>query len=267
MKELPPQDAWWVENLYVSCDDSPPVAATTAERVQTAISCLDLTALDFTETEESIVALCERAVLRTPVAAVCVRSLWVPLARTLLEGTGVRVATVSGNFPSGWDAVEQKVAEVRTCVGANEIDVPIDREYVQLRNWKALFREVVALKVACHGARLKAILETGEIRDTNLIALAASVCMLGGADFIKTSTGKTPVGATYSAGRAIAFAIRSYYGRTGRVVGLKASGGIRTTEQAMAWLALVEAELGQEWLCPERFRLGASGLLDELRRA
>lgn len=228
-----------------------------------ALVCLDLTNLDDDCDEAAVAELCRRA--QTPegsVAAVCVWPRFVPQARAALLHTGVRVATVI-NFPSGEDDLDEAKGEARAAVfdGADEIDMVIP--------WRAVLRAGDATMVAglLHEIKditgevpLKAILETGELKDPVLIGLAAEAAIAGGANFLKTSTGKTPVGATPEAARILLETIA----RRDREVGFKASGGVRTVEQAAAYLALADGILGAGWAGPRRFRIGASGLLGEI---
>lgn len=228
-----------------------------------ALVCLDLTNLDDDCDAAAVAALCARA--QTPggsVAAVCVWPRFVAQAKAALLHTGVRVATVV-NFPAGADDLEAARAETRAVVGdgADEIDVVTPWRRVLATGDAALIAGFLrGIRDIAGDLPVKAILETGELRDPALIALAAEAAIGGGAAFLKTSTGKTPTGATPEAARILLEAIA----RRGAGVGFKASGGVRATEQAAAYLALADDILGPGWAGPRRFRIGASSLLDAL---
>ncbi|MFQ8430619.1 deoxyribose-phosphate aldolase [Amaricoccus sp. W119] len=234
------------------------------ETARRAIACLDLTNLDEGCDAPAIEALCRRA--RTPagpVAAVCVWPAFVAQAREALAGSGIRIATVV-NFPRGEDTEAAVLAETARALadGADEIDLVVP--------WRALIRGesgrigdlTRAVKAACGEAPLKTILETGELREASLIARASREALGGGADFLKTSTGKVPVNATPDAAAILLTAIKE----AGRPVGFKAAGGVRTTADAAVYLDLAARIMGPDWPTPERFRIGASGLLDALLR-
>ena len=176
-------------------------------------------------------------------------------------------ATPTG-FPAGLSPFEQRIAEIRASVaaGAEEIDVVITRGHVLTENWSALYDEVRAMREACGDAHIKTILATGELGTLGNVARASLVCMMAGADFIKTSTGKESINATLPVGLVMARAIRDYRERTEQLVGLKAAGGIRTAREALDWLALMKDELGDRWLRADLFRLGASALLGDIER-
>jgi deoxyribose-phosphate aldolase len=202
------------------------------------------------------------------VAAVCVYHTFVETALEALDGSGIPVAAVSTGFPAGLSPFEQRIAEIRASVaaGAEEIDVVITRAHVLTENWRALYDEVRAMREACGDAHIKTILATGELGTLRNAARASLVCMMAGADFVKTSTGKESVNATLPVGLVMARAIRDYRERTGHLIGLKAAGGIRTAREALDWLALVKDELGDRWLRPDLFRFGASSLLADIER-
>jgi deoxyribose-phosphate aldolase len=254
-----------------------------------AIACTDLTTLAGDDTADRVRELCERAKApltrdllealgsvhgggdagladRLRTASVCVYHRFVGVARRVLRGTGIPVTAVSAGFPHGLSPLPQRIDEVRASVaeGATEIDVVIMRAHALTGNWEALFEEVRAFREACGDARLKTILATGELRTLETVARASLVCMMAGADFLKTSTGKEQVNATLPAGFVMADAIRDYRERTGFSVGLKPAGGIRTAGQALDWLRLAGSELGRQWTQPDLFRFGASSLLDDL---
>lgn len=237
-----------------------------------AIACMDLTTLQGDDTEDRVRALCARA--RAPLAgdpdlttaAVCVYHAMVPAAIEALAGSGIPVAAVSAGFPHGLSPLATRVAEIGESVaaGASEIDIVIRRGHALTGDWQALHHEVSAFRAACGDAHMKAILATGELGDATTIARAAYVCMAAGADFIKTSTGMEKVNATLPAGAVMLHAIRDFHAQTGRRVGFKPAGGIGTAGQARQWIALVRQELGEAWLTPALFRLGASRLLDDV---
>ncbi len=248
-----------------------------------AITCIDLTTLQGDDTPGRVRRLCAKA--RQPVrldllqalgaerlpiraAAVCVYHAFVETAVEALQGSGIPVAAVSTGFPAGLSPVAQRLAEIRASVaaGAEEIDVVITRAHVLTGNWPALYAEVRSFRDACGDTHIKTILATGELATLRNVARASLVCMMAGADFIKTSTGKEPVNATLPVGLVMARAIRAYRERTGYRVGFKAAGGIRTARQALQWLALLKDELGAPWLRPELFRFGASSLLLDIER-
>jgi deoxyribose-phosphate aldolase len=248
-----------------------------------AITLIDLTTLSGDDTPGRVRRLCAKArrPLRTDlleamdagqlpirVAAVCVYHTLVETAVAALEGSGIPVAAVSTGFPAGLSPFEQRIAEIRAsvAVGAEEIDVVITRSHVLTENWAQLYQEVRAMRDACGDAHIKTILATGELGTLRNVARASLVCMMAGADFIKTSTGKESVNATLPVGLVMARAIRDYRERTGHFVGLKAAGGIRRAREALDWLALVKDELGDRWLRPDLFRFGASTLLTDIER-
>jgi deoxyribose-phosphate aldolase len=200
------------------------------------------------------------------VAAVCVFPAFLRDVLDALEGSPVRVATVAAGFPHGLSRLDQRVREVGEAVeaGAQEVDVVIRREWPLTGKWELLFEEVREFRKAAEAAHLKVILATGELPTPNQIARSALTAMMAGADFVKTSTGKERVNATLAAGLAMTQAIREFREATGRTVGLKPAGGLRTAAEGLRWQRLMETELGPEWVRPETFRIGASGLLNSL---
>jgi deoxyribose-phosphate aldolase len=248
-----------------------------------AITLLDLTTLQGDDTPGRVRRLCAKA--RRPVrsdlleelgagklpiraGAVCVYHAFVETAVAALEGSGIPVAAVSTGFPAGLSPFEQRLAEIRSSVGAGaeEIDVVITRAHVLTENWPALYDEVRAMRQAAGDAHIKTILATGELATLRNVARASLVCLMAGADFIKTSTGKESVNATLPVGLVMARAIREYAERSGHLAGLKAAGGIRSAREALDWLALMKDELGDRWLRPNLFRIGASTLLSDIER-
>ena len=248
-----------------------------------AITLMDLTTLAGDDTEGRVRRLCAKA--RTPVrrdlldalgvpadrirvGAVCVYHRFVPTAVDALTGSGIPVAAVATGFPHGLSPMEQRVQEIEASVaaGAAEIDIVITREHVLRQRWDALYEEVSAFRGACGDAHLKTILATGELATLTNVAKASRVCMMAGADFIKTSTGKEGVNATLPVGITMARAIRAYSERTGYAVGFKPAGGIRKAKEALLWLIMMKEELGTGWLSDDRFRFGASSLLADIER-
>ncbi|MFN8095233.1 MAG: deoxyribose-phosphate aldolase [Vicinamibacteria bacterium] len=248
-----------------------------------AVQTIDLTTLSGDDTPGTVRRLCAKA--RRPVredllealgvdpasihtGAVCVYDAMVPTAVEALRGSGIPVAAVSTGFPAGLTPFELKLREIETSVaaGAREIDIVISRHLALTGQWKALHTEVKAFRKACGRAHMKTILATGELGTLTTVARASLVCMMAGADFIKTSTGKEPTNATLPVSLVMARAIRDYLEQTGHAVGFKPAGGLRTAKQALDWLVLMKEELGDEWLSPERLRLGASTLLGDIER-
>ena len=202
------------------------------------------------------------------VGAVCVYHNLISSATKALEGTEIPVAAVSTGFPAGQITFEQKIEEIKRSVaaGASEIDIVISRTNVLTGNWQALYDEVKAFREACGEAHIKTILATGELATLTNVAKASMVCMMAGADFIKTSTGKESVNAILPVGLVMVRQIREYQQMTGHVVGFKPAGGIRKAKEAIDWLILMKEELGNQWLTPHLFRFGASGLLTDIER-
>jgi deoxyribose-phosphate aldolase len=199
---------------------------------------------------------------------VCVYHNLVPTAVEALAGSGIPVAAVSTGFPAGQTPMATKLAEIRASLeaGAPEIDIVISRAHALTGNYQALYDEVRAFREACGEAHMKTILATGELGTLRNVRAASLVCMMAGADFVKTSTGKEPVNATLPVSLVMVRAIRDYFERTGFRVGFKPAGGIRTAKQSLDWLALMKEELGDAWLDASLFRIGASGLLTDIER-
>jgi deoxyribose-phosphate aldolase len=241
--------------------------------LELAVRCIDLTTLEGADTPGKVRAMCARALRPDPddpsvppVAAVCVYGSLVGVARDALAGTPVRVASVAGAFPSGQSPLQERLDEIRDAVadGADEIDIVLNRGALLAGRIGDVHDEVAASKEACGHAHLKTILETGELGSYETVRLAAMVAMAAGSDVIKTSTGKLSSSATPAMALCMAEAIREFADATGREVGLKLAGGVRTSKQALGYLALVAETLGTDWLTPERFRLGASTLLNDI---
>jgi deoxyribose-phosphate aldolase len=241
--------------------------------LELAVRMIDLTTLEGADTPGKVRALSAKAIRPDPgdatvpsVAAVCVYPSLAGIARRALEGSTVKVASVATAFPSGQAPLDVKLADVRAAVeaGADEIDMVIDRGAFLSGRIGEVYDEVVAVKDACGEAHLKVILETGELGTYDAVRRASLVAIAGGADFIKTSTGKVSPAATLPVTLCMLEVIRDVYDETGRVVGMKPAGGIRTAKQAIQYLCVLHETLGVEWLTPDRFRLGASSLLNDL---
>ena len=238
-----------------------------------AVRSMDLTTLEGADTAGKIVAMCSKAVRPDPVdpsippvAAVCIYPHLIPVAVGQLRGTSVRVASVAGSFPSGLGPLDVKVREVREAVelGADEIDIVLNRSLFLGGDYVRTFEELVALREAAQDVHLKVILEAGELGSYDRIRQASVLAMAAGADFIKTSTGKIGVAATLPNALCMMEAAREFFLETGRRVGIKVAGGIRASKQAIQYLVLVYETLGAEWMTPERFRIGASSLLNDV---
>ena len=247
------------------------------------VKTIDLTTLSGDDTVGTVQRLCAKAKqpiraelmrdlgladLKLHTGAVCVYHTFVKTAVEALEGSGIPVAAVSTGFPAGLTPFPQKIEEIKASVkdGAAEIDIVISREHVLAGNWRGLYDEVKAFREACGEAHMKAIIATGELGTLKNIMRASIVCMQAGSDFIKTSTGKEPTNATIGGSLVMVRAIRQYYEQTGHKVGFKPAGGIRTSKQALEWLILMKEELGDEWMQPHLFRIGASALVNDIER-
>jgi deoxyribose-phosphate aldolase len=289
-----PLELGWIEDVRVNRSAVERRAATLPARrtvkqawqaawLLRAVTVLDLTTLSGDDTPGNVARLCAKA--RHPVrgdllaalgaaglgirvAAVCVYHEMVPTAVAALRGTDIPVAAVSAGFPAGLNPLDLRIREIEASVaaGAREIDIVISRRHVLTGDWQALYDEVRAFRAACGPAHMKAILATGELGTLQHVMQASLVAMMAGADFIKTSTGKEAVNATLPVSLVMVRAIRAYHERTGAMVGFKPAGGIRTARQALDWLILMKEELGDPWLRPHLFRIGASTLLGDIER-
>lgn len=248
-----------------------------------AISCIDLTTLSGDDTAGRVKRLCAKA--RKPISdelteklgvqrlhlttgAVCVYHEMVETAARALEGSNIPVAAVAAGFPHGMSPLPQRLDEIRASVaaGANEIDIVITRGHVLTGNWQALYDEVREMREACGHARLKSILATGELATLRNVAKASMIAMMAGSDYIKTSTGKESVNANLNVSLVMLRMIREYEERTGFKVGYKPAGGISSAKDVMNYQFLMKEELGNEWLQPDLFRIGASSLLADIER-
>jgi deoxyribose-phosphate aldolase len=241
--------------------------------LETAVRMMDLTTLEGADTPGKVAALASKAVRPDPVdrtvpsvAAVCVYPNLVPAAREKVAGTGVKVAAVATGFPSGQYPIEVKLADVRATaeLGADEIDMVIDRGAFLSGRYAKVYDEICRVKEACGEAHLKVILETGELGTYDNVRRASLLAMAAGADFIKTSTGKIQPAATLPVTLVMLEAIRDVYEETGRQVGMKPAGGIRTAKQAVQYLVVLHETLGLDWMTPDLFRFGASTLLNDV---
>ncbi len=248
-----------------------------------AITLMDLTTLNSDDTPGRVERLCAKARhpltreiidgydiadLKIVPAAVCVYHAFVPTAVKALEGTDIPVAAVSTAFPHGLAPLETRLMEIEASVaaGAREIDIVINRHQVLTGDWQGLYDEIRAMRKACGEAHLKTILGTGDLATLNQVGRASLVCMLAGADFIKTSTGKEKVNATLPVSLAMIRMIRWFADETGVEIGYKPAGGISSAKTALDYMALMKEELGVHWLTPELFRFGASSLLTDIER-
>jgi deoxyribose-phosphate aldolase len=241
--------------------------------IRLAIRMIDLTTLEGKDSEGKVRQMCRKAVRPLPedpsvgpCAAVCVYPNWVAVAKDELAGTPVRVASVATGFPAGLVPLDVKLADTERAVadGADEIDMVIDRGAFLSGDDRAVFDEIVAVQRACGTAHLKVILETGELTTYDNVRRASELAMQAGADFIKTSTGKIQPAATPGVVLVMLEAIRDFYRATGRKIGMKPAGGIRTSKQALHLLVMVKETLGDAWLTPDLFRIGASTLTNDL---
>jgi len=238
-----------------------------------SIRCMDLTTLEGVDTPGRVEALCARAIRPMPgdptipsVAAVCVYPEMVPVAVNRVRGTTVKVASVAGAFPSGLSSLEVRLIDIRNAVdaGANEIDIVLNRSAFLSGDFSRAFDDIAASVEAAGEAHVKTILETGELGSLQAVRDASMLAMAAGSHVIKTSTGKIGTSATPPVALCMAEAIRDFRDATGRMVGLKLAGGIRTAKQAWQYLVLINETLGADWMHPDYFRFGASSLLNDV---
>jgi deoxyribose-phosphate aldolase len=241
--------------------------------LELAVRCCDLTTLEGSDSPGKVRQLAGKAMRPAPadpsvppVAALCIYPRLVAVAAAALRGSGVKVASVATAFPSGQAPLEVRLDDATRAVadGADEIDMVISRGAFLAGDERAVLEEVAATKEACGPAHLKVILETGELGSYDRVRRASLVAMAAGADMIKTSTGKTSPAATLPVALVMSEAIRDFAESTGRAVGLKVAGGIRAAKDALRYLVVVHETLGPDWLTPDRFRIGASSLLNDL---
>lgn len=247
--------------------------ASKLQALKLALSMMDLTTLEGKDSQGKVIQLCQKAKFPYPampdlptVAAVCVYPSMVKLAKKQLSGSGVNVASVSTAFPSGQAPLSVKLDDTRFAVeeGADEIDMVISRGAFLSGEYAQVFDEIAAVKEVCGDAHLKVILETGELLTYENVRKASDIAMYAGADFIKTSTGKVSPAATQPVTLVMLEAIRDYFYETGKMIGMKPAGGIRTAKQAIQYLVLVKETLGTAWLSKDYFRFGASSLADDV---
>jgi deoxyribose-phosphate aldolase len=238
-----------------------------------AIRCMDLTTLEGTDTGGKIIAMCAKAVRPDPidptipsVAAVCLYPQLVPVAAAHLTGTGVHVASVAGAFPAGLGPLDARLREIAEVVelGADEVDIVLNRSLFLGGRYAQAYEELVAAREAAGAAHLKVILETGELGSYDRVRQASVLAMAAGADFIKTSTGKIGTGATLPFALCMMEAVRDFHRQTGVEVGVKVAGGVRKSKQSIQYLTLLYETLGPSWMTPDRFRIGASTLLNDV---
>ncbi len=289
-----PFDIGWIDDIRVNLSaverrtGSLPGRRTVKKDAQAAwllkaITCIDLTTLAGDDTEARVRRLCAKALrpVREDIlvslgmgdrtiqtGAICVYHRYVAAAVDALSGSGIPVAAVSTGFPAGLVPHDVKLREIEASVndGAQEIDIVITREHVLTGNWKALYDEMRDFRQACGKAHVKAILATGDIKTFRTVAKASMVCMMAGADFIKTSTGKETANATLPVSLTMLRMIRDYQDRTGIKVGFKPAGGISAATDVLNYQFLMKEELGRDWLEPDLFRVGASSLLADIER-
>jgi deoxyribose-phosphate aldolase len=238
-----------------------------------AIRCMDLTTLEGTDTIGKIVALCSKAIRPDPVdssipsvAAVCLYPQLVPVAAEQLAGTGVHVASVAGAFPAGLGPLDSRLREIAEVVelGADEVDIVLNRSLFLGGRYAQAYDELVAAREAAGAAHLKVILETGELGSYDRVRQASMLAMAAGADFIKTSTGKIGTGATLPVALCMMEAARDFHRQTGVEIGIKVAGGVRAAKQSIQYLTILFETLGANWMTPDRFRIGASTLLNDV---
>lgn len=245
----------------------------TPENLKFLFSCIDLTTLNSTDSPRSVAEFTERVNAFEneypeipPVAAICVYPNMVAVVRTVLDVSSVEIAAVSGGFPSSQTFVEVKVAETALAIdsGADEIDIVLNLGNFLDGDYQEVADEISELKETCRGGKLKVILETGALQTAERIKAASVLALYSGADFLKTSTGKGYPGASLEAAYVMAQCIKEYHEKTGRMVGFKCSGGVRTAADAVAYYTIIREVLGEEWLTNDYFRIGASGLANNL---
>jgi deoxyribose-phosphate aldolase len=241
--------------------------------IDTAISMIDLTTLEGSDTPGKVRSLCAKALVPDPLdpttprpAAICVYGDMVATAKTALGDSGIHVAAVATAFPSGRSSMPVKLADTRDAVkaGADEIDMVIDRGAFLAGDYLTVFNQIAEVKAVCGDVHLKVIMETGELVTYDNVRRASYLSMLAGGDFIKTSTGKVQPAATLPVTLVMLEAVRDWRDLTGVQVGVKPAGGIRTTKDAIKYLVMVSEIAGEDWLTPDWFRFGASGLLNDL---
>jgi len=271
--EPPPVDAVAVEERAAALGKRSIKKAAKISGLKLAISMMDLTTLEGKDTPGKVRQMCQKALrpldsdgTLPTCAAICVYPNMVPAAKEALQGSSVKVASVATAFPSGQSPLEVKLEDVRRAVelGADEIDMVIDRGAMLVGDYAKVYDEIAATKEACGHAHLKVILETGELGSYDVVRKASEIGIAAGGDFIKTSTGKIQPAATPAVTLVMLETIRDHYYATGRRIGMKPAGGVRTAKQALHYLVIVKETLGDAWLTPDLFRFGASALLNDV---
>ena len=269
----PPVDAVAVEERVSALSKRSLKKGAKVAGLKLAISMMDLTTLEGKDTAGKVRQLCQKAMrplesdpMIPSCAAICVYPNMVPIAKKALEGSAVKVASVATAFPSGLSPIEIKIEDVKRAVefGADEIDMVIDRGAMLSGDYAKVFDEIAQTKEACGAAHLKVILETGELGTYDLVRKASEIGIAAGGDFIKTSTGKVQPAATPGVTLVMLECIRDHFYATGRKIGMKPAGGVRTAKQALQYLVIVKETLGDAWLDPDLFRFGASALLNDV---
>ncbi|MBP7103044.1 MAG: deoxyribose-phosphate aldolase [Bacteroidales bacterium] len=235
--------------------------------LELALQCLDFTSLNATDTEKSIIDLCKKAkVLHPQPATVCVYSLFCKTAKKELKNTSVKIACVAGGFPSGQLPIRLKIQEVNYAIseGADEIDMVISRGKFLEGNYSEVYDEIAAIKSECGTVLLKVILETGELLTFENIVKASELAMTAGADFIKTSTGKSTINATPESFTTMLLAIKNHYNNTGKQIGIKPAGGIKDVKDILLYISVLHQTLGANWMNKDFFRIGASSVTDSI---
>jgi len=269
----PPVDAVAVEERAAALGKRSIKKAAKIAGLKLAVSMMDLTTLEGKDTAGKVRQMCQKALRPLdsdgsigPCGAVCVYPNLVPVAKETLRGSTVKVASVATSFPSGQSPLSVKLDDTRRAVelGADEIDMVIDRGAMLVGDYGKVFDEIAATKEACGPAHLKVILETGELGSYDMVRRASELAIAAGGDFIKTSTGKIQPAATPPVTLVMLEAIRDHFYATGRRIGMKPAGGVRTAKQSLQYLVLVKETLGDAWLTPDLFRFGASALLNDV---
>jgi len=269
----PPVDAVALEERAASFAKRSIKKASKVAGLKLAVSMMDLTTLEGKDTAGKVRQMCQKALRPLdsdpsigPCGAVCVYPNHVTTAREIVGGSGVKVASVATAFPSGQSPLSIKLEDTRRAVefGADEIDMVIDRGAMLVGDYAKVFDEIAATKEACGAAHLKVILETGELGSYDMVRKASDLAIAAGGDFIKTSTGKIQPAATPPVMLVMLEAIRDHYYATGRRIGMKPAGGVRTAKQALHYLVILKETLGDAWLTPDLFRFGASALLNDV---
>jgi deoxyribose-phosphate aldolase len=274
LPQVPSVDQVGIEERAAKFDKRSIKTDSKVEGLKVVISMMDLTTLEGKDTPGKVRRMCRKA--RWPirddeidcpsVAAVCVYPNMVPVAFEEIKDTDINLAAVASYFPSGQVPLEDKLDDIQSArdAGANEIDVVINRGAFLRGDYEQVYNELATIRDVAGGAHLKVILEVGELETYDNVRLAGQIAIDAGADFIKTSTGKVDPAASIPVTLVMLETIRDHYFRTGEKIGMKPAGGIREARESLRYLAMVKETLGDEWLTPERFRFGASSLLNDV---